>query len=277
MAKKLSIEKKGNFSGLPTSDIIKKNKNLKTQIDELRKKSIRLTHISELRQEEPFKSLFPIEDKVLQGILADMKENGFDNSKPIDVWKGIVIDGNTRFNAAVMAGIKEVAVYDHKFRNQEEALEYAVHNQRDRRNITDAEIYKCVEILDNRRSRGGDRKSEDFKSSSELLISREKTAQTIGTSAAKVQKARTIQDHGDKKTINAVKQGKISINKAYTQVQEKRKKNKQNSNDQNNEMCKLKIFICRNDKSKLLHEFQVLKSNVKPIMQQISKIIKNIF
>jgi hypothetical protein len=73
-----------------------------------------------------------------------MEKNGFDNFKPIDVWQGIVIDGNSRFKAAIMAGIKEVAVYEHNFRNQEEALEYAIHNQRDRRNITDAEIYKHV-------------------------------------------------------------------------------------------------------------------------------------
>jgi ParB-like chromosome segregation protein Spo0J len=66
-----------------------------------------------------------------------MEKNGFDNFKPIDVWQGIVIDGNSRFKAAIMAGIKEVAVYEHNFRNQEEALEYAIHNQRGRRNITE--------------------------------------------------------------------------------------------------------------------------------------------
>lgn len=79
MGKKLSIEKTGNFSGLSTSDIIKKNKNLEQQVDELKKKSIKFIPISEIRQEEPFKSLFPIEDKVFQGILTNIEESEIDN------------------------------------------------------------------------------------------------------------------------------------------------------------------------------------------------------
>ena len=36
----------------------------------------------------------------------------------------------------------------------------AIHNQRDRRNITDAELIQVIAIVDKRKQRGGDHKSD---------------------------------------------------------------------------------------------------------------------
>ena len=62
-----------------------------------------------IRTAEPFQSLFPIREAVLNRIIADMKQNGFDNAHPIIVQAGnklTVVGGHTRLIAAKRLGIK---------------------------------------------------------------------------------------------------------------------------------------------------------------------------
>lgn len=132
-----------------------------------------------------------------------MKKRGFDNSQPLLIWKEreILIDGHTRLKAAQEAGRNHVPVYEKSFESESEALEYTIHLQKDRRNLTDAELYACILELDKRQPHGGDRQSDKFKSPDGLLnhdnstSSRQRTAEVVGTSPTKVQKVRTIEDH----------------------------------------------------------------------------------
>jgi hypothetical protein len=79
------------------------------------------------------------------------------------------MDPDGRIEAeTVRAGI-DVFVCVHNFKDEDEALDYAVACRRDRRNLTRGELYSLVKAVHNRRPRGGDRKSEDFKSSNEDL------------------------------------------------------------------------------------------------------------
>src|SRR6056297_1078146 len=166
-----------------------------------------------------------------------MKVRGFDQSQPLLIWKerDVLVDGHTRLKAATEAGIQQVPVYELSFENETEAIEYVIHLQRDRRNLSDAEMYHCILELDKRYSLGGDRKSEKIRSTRGLLISeqstnpkkegssREKTAEALGTSRQKVQKVRTIQDYATEETKEAVQKEELSINKAYKQTQQERK------------------------------------------------------
>ena len=43
--------------------------------------------ISDLVMEEPFKSLFAIRENIKNAIRSHMQEHGYDESKPVDVWK----------------------------------------------------------------------------------------------------------------------------------------------------------------------------------------------
>jgi protein gp37 len=52
-------------------------------------------------------------------------------------------------------GIEDIPTIESYFENEDDALEYAIHNQRNRRNLTPAEILKCVEVLYQRKQRGG--------------------------------------------------------------------------------------------------------------------------
>ncbi len=113
--------------------------------------------ISELAREEPFKSLFEIRPHTLAAVKADIEAKGFDPSKPVNVWKRekddgetayVLIDGFTRVKALEELGQLTVTAYVNEFPDMETARAYAIHQQRDRRNLTDAEILTIIEAID---------------------------------------------------------------------------------------------------------------------------------
>ncbi len=186
-----------------------------------------------IKTKEPFEGLFPVENRILQAVIKDMKANGYDHNYPITIWKGknICIDGHTRLMAAEVMKINDVPVFAREFPDEGAALQYAIHCQRDRRNMTDADIVHCVEIVDRRKQEGappGNVNASKTTGPSEPVVSKpersaETTAKIVGTSASKVKKIRTINDHADEETKAAVDAGTMSINKAYTETQKKRK------------------------------------------------------
>ena len=98
---------------------------------------------------EPFKDLFPINEKVLDMMTASMQKDGFKGSFPILVWKerSVVIDGHTRLMAALWAGLTEVIVYEQSFADEAAAIKYAKEAQIIRRNLNDAEILMLLPLL----------------------------------------------------------------------------------------------------------------------------------
>ena len=187
-----------------------------------------MAYIQDLIIKPPFSELFSIDENVLQAIVKNILENTYDESQPIVVWKdqNIVIDGHTRLKASHLAGRQIISVFNKAFRNEEEALQYAINNQRNRRNMSEAELLRCIEAVDKRQERGGDRKSEEAKSktSSEVIdkpkSSAEETARIVGTSRAKVERTRTVISDPEEK--EAVMTGKKSINKASQDAKAKK-------------------------------------------------------
>jgi len=188
--------------------------------------------INEIKITKPFLGLFPFNKRVYKAVLEDMKENGYDYAHPVIVWEEqqILIDGHCRTMVAQELKMEGVPASLKHFKDEEEALEYAIHNQRDRRNLTDAEILSCIAAVDKRKEKGGDRKSEDFqesKSKSAIApiekTSAEKTAEAVGTSPDKVKRARVVLDHADEETKQEVLAGEKSIHEAYKETQKKRK------------------------------------------------------
>ncbi|MGO9572161.1 MAG: ParB N-terminal domain-containing protein [Desulfomonilaceae bacterium] len=188
----------------------------------------------EIKTHESFEALFPINDDLLAKIENDMREGAYDLSQPIILatWQGqkepVCIDGHSRLKAAINVGIEEVPIWTHEFDLEQEAMEHAIKLQQNRRNMTDAELMVCVALLDSKRHRGGDRRSEQAKSKpssdgneNSRSVSAKKTADKLGVSSRKVEKARTVLGKGDPDTVKAVQSGKMSINKAYQEVQEK--------------------------------------------------------
>jgi hypothetical protein len=149
----------------------------------------------------------------------------------------IVVDGHTRRQVAVELGIS-VSICVHAFATEEEALDYAIANQRNRRNLTDAELASLVMAVDARKQRGscpgghGNQHTGGkplVKASRDAFTkSAETTAELAGTSPRKVEKVRAIMDYaeetGDTAEKDAVLSGKLPIHRASVQVREKQKK-----------------------------------------------------
>ncbi len=223
--------------------------------------------IADIKTRAPFEDLFPIKEEVVQAIRKHIENNGYDESSPIVIWKEgeVVVDGHMRLRAARKANLEEIPVIKHSFKDEDEALDYALHNQRNRRNLTDAEIMRVVERLDERKNRGRPAKiastDANFGKSSHI------TAQKIGTSPRKVEKVRTILDQANEKTKEAVKSGKMTIQEGYRKTQESRKPEKKADPAPAAKEIKLmkEILSCKNKcpkcaRSEISHFLRVARS-----------------
>jgi hypothetical protein len=103
----------------------------------------RLVRLEQIKLHEDFRELFPLVPENLEKIVERMKVDGYDSSQPLQVWNSaeglILVDGHQRWLAALEIGITEVPCYLHDFGSLDEALEYAVGIQMERRNLSDAD------------------------------------------------------------------------------------------------------------------------------------------
>lgn len=215
--------------------------------------------IEEIKTQKPFNSIFDIDDAVLQAIKENMEKQGYDEAFPIVLWGNIVIDGHTRLEAARQAGIKDVPVIQYEFNSEQHALEYAIHNQRNRRNLTQAELLRCIEALDKKMTRaeaGAMKGKSIFTSKNASEPSHKKTAKKLGIGASTISNARTILDSNNEGIKNKVASGEISIKKAAIELRKEKKERKEvekpifNATNENIDWAKWTwnpITGCRND------------------------------
>jgi len=178
--------------------------------------------IKDIKCGPPFNELFPVDRKVVEGLKESISRHGFSDAEPVIIWRGkdILVDGHLRYLAAKELGYINVPAFHMNFPNEEAALRYAIQRQTLRRNLTDAEIMRCIEALDRRKKQGEEQERHKGrfqpKASNEAIgKSAQETAKTVGVSRAKVERARTVLNHADEEIKAAVKEGKISINRAY--------------------------------------------------------------
>lgn len=168
----------------------------------------------------PFSDLFPIDSGVLDRITQSMREEGFHESKPIEVWgpEGVVVDGHTRLRAAKAAGLHRVPIAYLSFDGEAKALEWAMANQRDRRNLTNEAIYRRYKAVDARKSENGRPAKTGSMDPVSSGPSREATAKAIGRSTKDVQRLRLIdrytKESGDPSIRDAMRAGTLSIRMA---------------------------------------------------------------
>jgi hypothetical protein len=184
-----------------------------------------LVPIADIQLDSNFTDLFPVNEGMVSRISESMQKRGYDKSQPLHVWKErmLLVDGHHRRLAAIKAGLREVPVFYHHFNSMEEALEYAILLQTDRRNLSDSEIYKTMQTLDRLKDIG---RPTDKSEGRQQGKSAEITAQKIGISRSKVEKARTIQNKASPEIKAAVESGTMSIHAAYSDTMKQiRKKN----------------------------------------------------
>jgi ParB-like chromosome segregation protein Spo0J len=176
----------------------------------------RAVKTNDLITRPPFQDLFPIHDEDFDAICASMKKHGYDPERPIVVWKQstgemVVVDGHTRFEVAKLLGLKKIYATLRTFKSQEAAFEYAVAEQRDRRNMTRedqaAHVMRVVEAFDELRQG----KRTDL---SNEKVGAERTAELAGTTKRNVERARRIMRSDDPEIKEAVREGKMTLSQA---------------------------------------------------------------
>ena len=176
-----------------------------------------------VKTSSPFKDLFPVRPNDLEKVEESMKSSGYDSAHPIILWAGhdlTVVDGHTRLAAAQKLMFPRIPAIRKNFKDEAEALEYAIRSQVNRRNLSDAELLNCLTELDKRKKSGPAKSlaSRDAKPGK----SSEQTAKLLGVSQAKVERLRTVNDHASDEIKEAVKSGAMSANKAYEATMEAR-------------------------------------------------------
>jgi ParB family chromosome partitioning protein len=165
----------------------------------------RLKRITEIKTDPQLAGIFAINPEILASIVKSMREAGYDKSQPVVLWKenGVVVDGHTRLQAAVEAGIPEIPAVEKEFATLEDAKLYAYRRQAERRNLTPAEILAAATTLQRKDSRDGTGRA------SEIL------AKNLGVSPSTVKHAQTVAQEAPPEIIDEVKKNQMTINKAY--------------------------------------------------------------
>lgn len=161
--------------------------------------------------------VFAIRKKTLEDVARKIRENGYDKSQPVVVWKGknILLDGHTRLEAAKELGLEEIPAAELEFESMEDALLYTFERQALRRNLTPAEILNAARLMEQKKKRDGKGRAA------------EQMAEHLGVSAATMYSAKKILKEAAPEAVEAVRKGERSIRSVYSEITEKNRKAKE--------------------------------------------------
>jgi ParB-like chromosome segregation protein Spo0J len=167
-------------------------------------------------------NIFQIDERIKNEIKEKIKLYGYDKNQPVVVWKdkNILVDGRTRYTAAIEAGKDEIPVTEKEFNGLEEAIMYTFERQVVRRNLSSPEIMKVVEMLPNERGQYGAGREAD------KLAKRLHTSTSMVYKAKEILKAVETAPEGDDvpaKILEEVKSGEKSIKKGSDELRNRRR------------------------------------------------------
>lgn len=183
-----------------------------------RKKFSRMMLIENIEEHPDFKTLYKIDEGVLERIVKSMKENGFDESQPVHIWltedgHKYLIDGYTRYTASKKAGITSLPVYEHNFKSFDETYKYVLGLQVNRRNLNGDELLRNVAILS---------KCEFVKQSTGLKA--KVIAKSLGVSTRTAERALSLEKNADENLRQQLANNEITLNQAYEKLHEGKSK-----------------------------------------------------
>lgn len=185
----------------------------------------KIIDIEKIEEHEKFKSLYTINNELLERITENMKEKGFDQSQPIHIWifksedgteHNFLIDGYTRLTALRKAGFTTVPYFEHHFETFEEAYRYVLHLQIDRRNLSGQEF------MQNLRTLMGSDYVKNYEGNRAELIAKE-----LDVSQRTVERALSVENNATEEQKARIASGKATVNEIYKE-NHKTKKEKLN-------------------------------------------------
>lgn len=185
---------------------------IKNKINNLQKANQKKTlKIKDIVLLPEFEKMLAMDESVVSAMTESMKVEGFKPGHELHVWahdgKYILIDGHTRRHCAIKAGLKEVPCIVHHFETFEEAKKFALREQTDRRNLSDQEIARIYMELAELKGPDGKKAKSDAEIAAELQVSPRQIA-----------KIKEVERKASPETLEAFKDGKISLNMAYNET-----------------------------------------------------------
>ena len=159
------------------------------------------------------KAIFAQNETEISNICEDMKINGYNAGNPATVSQdGVLVEGHTRYLAALRAGLKKIAVVYKQFESEQEMIEYAYKQQLHRRNLSEQDIFNAYKKLRELTNEEGKKAKTDVQIAEELNISPRQIA-----------KMKEVERKASPKVMEAFSEGTISLNQAYNQMKEELK------------------------------------------------------
>jgi len=161
----------------------------------------KMKRLSELKRHPELESIFSIQPEILAAVAESMRLNGYDKAQPIVEGKIdgelYIVDGYTRYAAALQAGIDEAPVDEKEFESLEAAIRYCYKRQAERRNLKQIEIYNAAVKLN---------------------IPAQQIADELGVAISTVTRAKKIEREADPEDIEAIRNNKKTINSVYQKI-----------------------------------------------------------
>lgn len=195
-------------------------KDLKLSNSLNKKDDVVMIPISKLiRDEEPFKSLNPVDNAQRARLMDSINKNGFMKSNPILVWRTkrngkwayILIDGYSRCAVLEAMGESEVWAIIHDYTSLEEAVTAARYQEYSRRHDDAKSLYRQFEELN----------LAELKNEPGRL--NEVVAKQLGISAHNAHKLLQINAKASDDVKSALREGKISTASAFQSVSKEKK------------------------------------------------------
>ncbi|MFH0824870.1 MAG: hypothetical protein V2B18_19120 [Pseudomonadota bacterium] len=188
-----------------------------------------------IKKHPRFAELLDLDEGLREIIAEEMKILGFCLTQPLllAVWAGhdepVVAEGNTRLDAAIMAGIRRVPAVIKRFPSEEGVVLHIANAQAKRRQTKDWVLYRLIAEIDKRMKRGKKCRSggetSNFPASagntSGRSASARRTGALLGCNFRKVERVRTIINRGTRKIREAVRDGRMTINDAFNLITKK--------------------------------------------------------
>jgi ParB/RepB/Spo0J family partition protein len=184
--------------------------------------NVKLVKIDDIVIDPEIASIFTVSDKNKNKIVEKMKKHGFYKEEPVTLWRDketgrlILIDGRTRYTAAIEAGLKEIPAVERDFESPEDAIMYTFERQVIRRNLTGEEILTAVQLTINGRKEKNDGTGRLG----------DQLAERLGISPATIYQARAILKDAPPEVLEAVKKGKTSMKKGYNETKQRQRPEK---------------------------------------------------
>lgn len=171
---------------------------------------IRWIPIEKISIDPEIKDIFNQNETEIHNISEDMKVNGYNTGNPTTVSQdNVLVEGHTRYLAALRAGIKKIAVVYKHFNSKQEMLEYAYKQQLHRRNLSEQDIFNAYLKLRELTNEDGKKAKTDVQIAEELHVSPRQIA-----------KMKEVERKASSELMTAFNEGAISLNQAYNQMKE---------------------------------------------------------